>query len=182
MKQTLLACLIIVTGITHAEQNTNQEPLKVHEAPSETANIIAQINPSNGITILPNNWVMVKDMSTNKVGWVTQKELNQALQQDNVWVKKIESSPTGNYHSVSEIKTGRSANEEYQSVINEVKEQRQHMNENFTKAMRQIKQIEESLFETSTPSKKLEEPQEEPKKDNQDVSYWSSFLHTKMKP
>ena len=178
MKRTLLTCLVLATGISNAEQNISQAPLKVHETPNENANIIAQINPSNGITILPNNWVMVKDMSTNKVGWVTQNELNQAMQQDNIWVKKIESSPTGKYQSVSEIKTGKSANEEYQSIINEVKEQRQHMNENFTKAMRQIKQIEESIFETSTPSKKLEQPQ----KDNKETSYWSSFLHTKMKP
>ena len=174
MRKTLLAILLATATMSHAEPTASQSTLKVYAAPDQNAKVIVQLDPSKGITILPTNWVQVKDMNTNTTGWVTQDELNKALHQDNVWVKKISGTPNMNYQTVSEIRTGKSANEEYKQIIKEVKEQRQHMNDNFYKAMQQIKNIEESIFESSTqPTTKTTE--EKPN------SYWSSFLQTKVK-
>ena len=47
------------------------------------------------------------------------------------------------------------------------------MNENFTKALEQIKQIEESLFEKHEDKNKVESAKQSP-------SYWSSFLQTNI--
>jgi hypothetical protein len=168
-----IAILLVAASVCHAEQPTNQSQLKVYETPNTEAKVISQINPSNGITILPSNWVQVKDMTTNKTGWVTQEELNKALKQDNVWVKDISRSPNGNFESISEIRTGRTATEEYQNAIKEVRQQHKNMNENFTKALEQIKQIEESLFEKHEDKNKVESAKQSP-------SYWSSFLQTNI--
>lgn len=175
MRKTLLAILLATATISHAEPTSAQSTLKVYAAPDQNTKVIAQLDPSKGITIIPANWVQVKDMNTNTIGWVTQNELNIALHQDNVWVKKISESPNTNYQSVSEIRTGKSANDEYKQIIKEVKEQRQHMNENFYKAMQQIKNIEESIFEISTQPSVTSNTEEKP------TSFWSSFKQTNVK-
>lgn len=146
LKLSLLA--FVFCNTVTADQNTGPTlSLKVHATPEENSAIVTSIDPSKGITVLPNNWVKVLDNSTNKIGWVTQDELSQALKQDNIWIKKISESPNGNFKEVSEIKTGKSAEQEYKQVITSVSKQHKIMNDNFNKAMQQIKKLEESLFD-----------------------------------
>ena len=146
LKLSILA--FVFCNIVTADQNTGPAlSLKVHATPEENSAIVTNIDPSKGITVLPNNWVKVLDNSTNKIGWVTQDELSQALKQDNIWIKKISESPNGNFKEVSEIKTGKSAEQEYKQVITSVSKQHKIMNDNFNKAMQQIKKLEESLFD-----------------------------------
>ena len=102
LKLPLLALIFCTSA--YADQTTEKTlSLKVHATPEENSAIVTTIDPSKGITVLPNNWVKVLDNSTNKIGWVTQDELSQALKQDNIWLKKISETPNGSYKEVSEI-------------------------------------------------------------------------------
>ena len=124
--------------------------LAIHAEPSTSSPVIAQINPNNGVTVLPNNWIKVVDAQTNTTGWVTQVELNSALKHDNLTIKTISTSPNGSsVTEFSQIKTGAAASAEYQAVMHEVQFQHQQMNQNFERAMQQLRQLETDLFSHS---------------------------------
>jgi len=153
----LITCAMANTSPTENLHHNTAEAsntLKVYQAPSESSAVIANIDPSTGITILPNNWVQIVDIKSNKAGWVTQEELKKALKQDNIWIKQVTTNTNGTFKSVSEIKTGstttnqdETAVDEYHSTIAEVKKQHEIMSNNFNKTLMQLRQLETDLFD-----------------------------------
>ncbi|MBT4884714.1 MAG: SH3 domain-containing protein [Legionellales bacterium] len=153
----LITCAIANTNpAENLQHNTTSDSntLKVYLAPSESSTVIANIDPNTGITVLPNNWVQVVDIKSNKTGWVTQEELKKALKQDNIWLKQVTTNASGNFKSVSEIKTGsvatnqdKTAADEYHSTIAEVKKQHEIMSNNFNQTLQQLRQLETDLFD-----------------------------------
>ena len=64
------------------EKSVTNNKLPIYESPGSTK-VVTTIDPKNGVTVLPNEWVHVINHATQQQGWVKKDDLEGALQQSN---------------------------------------------------------------------------------------------------
>ena len=132
------ALSFVMATTNHTHQKNKEKPnedITIYQTPDVNSTIIGTINPNNGVTLLPNNWVKVKDLKTNTVGWVKQEQIQNILGQNNIAVKTTIAGPTGNYHSITEVQT-------IQDNDTQMKKNHEKIKKHFKQSMQYFNKVE----------------------------------------
>jgi hypothetical protein len=93
---------ILAAGIAAPTTNNKAVIIKLHASPSAESMVVSDIALSQGITILPSTWIQVQDPKTKKIGWITQQELQNIIQNNNTIITTRTNNVNGGYSSITE--------------------------------------------------------------------------------
>jgi|TARA_B110000459_G_C16570507_1_gene476160 hypothetical protein len=148
----LILTAIVATATAVPIAINNATTIKLHASPSAESLVVSDMSLSKGITILPSTWVQVQDPTTKKIGWVTQQEVQNILQNNNATITTHTNNSNGSYSSVTEIHnfTTNGMNQQNKELASNIAAEQQEIKRTLKKNMHYFQKIGEvtnDLFE-----------------------------------